>query len=275
MKRVQLEREQRDFHVTPVEVRDGAEGSLTFSGVASVVDTPYEVTDMFGSFTETMRAGAFKRTLNNSDDIRLLVNHEGVPIARTKSGTLQLSTDPNLRVTAKLDVANPTVQELRSAMKRGDIDQMSIGMRIPKGGDEWNKTGTERTIHEAKLSDVSVVTYPASMSTTASLRSQLKSIEPLLAELRAGRMLSAANVALLTSVLSELATADTALEPLRSMIDETDEALDSAQQALADVLGVANPDTDDAAEVSEDVNEAGRSAAAAKRLRLWDLRVTA
>lgn len=269
--RAHLDWEQRDFHVTPVECRDDSDGvGVTFTGVASVVDTPYEVHDIFGTFNETIRSGAFKRTLSNRDDVRLLINHEGVPIARTKSGTLELSADPHLRATAKLDAANPTVQEIRSAMARGDIDQMSIGMRVVD--QEWNKDYTERTIGEIKLFDVSAVTFPASETTTASLRSQkLRTIEPLFKALRAGRTLSAANIALLTNVLAELATADTALEPLRSVIDETDEALDAAQQALASVLGVANPDTDDAAAAAEDADESARQALYERQHRLREL----
>lgn len=53
-------------------------------------------------------------------------------------------------------------------MSRGDLDQMSIGFRVHK--QEWNSDYTERNIREVELFDVSVVTYPASPTTTASLR---------------------------------------------------------------------------------------------------------
>jgi hypothetical protein len=46
---------------------------------------------------------------------------------------------------------------------------MSIGFRVHK--QDWNNDYTERTIREVELFDVSVVTYPASPTTTASLRS--------------------------------------------------------------------------------------------------------
>jgi phage head maturation protease len=68
-----------------------------------------------------------------------------------------------------LDPANPTVQEIRSAMDRGDIDQMSIGFRVKD--QSWNEDYTERTIREVELFDVSIVTYPASPTTSAFLRS--------------------------------------------------------------------------------------------------------
>jgi HK97 family phage prohead protease len=160
-------RELRDFTVAGLEVR--AEGDdITFDGVASVVDTPYAVRDIFGEYVETMAKGAFAKTLKEKSDVRLLVNHAGVPLARTKSKTLTLTATPDLRAVATLDPANPAVQEIRSAMSRGDMDQMSIGFRVHR--QEWNGDYTERTIKEIELFDVSVVTYPASPTTTASLR---------------------------------------------------------------------------------------------------------
>lgn len=162
------ERETRSFTVADLELRDATDG-FTFEGVASVVNTGYHVRDQWGEYTETILPGAFNRTLKQKADVRLLVNHSGVPLARSKSGTLKLAADPNLRATATLDPSNPTVQEIRSAMNRGDLDQMSIGFRVRD--EEWSSDYTQRSIKEIELFDVSVVTYPASPTTTASLRS--------------------------------------------------------------------------------------------------------
>lgn len=162
------------------EFRAGDGGGVTFDGVASVVDTPYTVHDMFGEFSETMGKGAFNKTLKERDDVRLLVNHDGVPLARTRSGTLKLAATPDLRAVAELDPDNPTVQEIRSAMSRGDMDQMSIGFRVTR--QEWNGDYTERLIREVQLFDVSVVTFPASPTTNATLRS----VDELIASIERG-----------------------------------------------------------------------------------------
>lgn len=162
------ERETRAFPVADLVMRDSTNG-FTFEGVASVVNTGYHVRDQWGDYTETILPGAFNRTLKQKADVRLLVNHSGVPLARSKSGTLQLTADPNLRATATLDPSNPTVQEIRSAMNRGDLDQMSIGFRVRD--EEWSTDYTQRSIKEIELFDVSVVTYPASPTTSAQLRS--------------------------------------------------------------------------------------------------------
>lgn len=161
-------RELRAFTSTELNFRDTAGGGFTFDGIASVTNTPYQVRDQWGDYAETIAPGAFTKTLKEKADVRLLINHEGTPLARTKSGTLKLTAAPHLRAVAELDPANPKVQEIRSAMSRGDLDQMSIGFRVHK--QEWNSDYTERNIREVELFDVSVVTYPASPTTTASLR---------------------------------------------------------------------------------------------------------
>ena len=175
-------REVRHHGVMQLEVRAADSGAVTFDGVASVVDTPYVVRDMFGEFAETIAKGAFNRTLKQKADVRLLVNHDGVPLARTKSGTLALSAEPHLRAVAELDPLNPTVAEIRSAMSRGDLDQMSIGFRVRD--QKWSSDYAERMITEVELFDVSVVTYPASPTTAASLRS----VEDLIADIERGEM---------------------------------------------------------------------------------------
>lgn len=153
-----------------IEMRAGEGGGYTFDGVASVVGVPYSVRDMFGEFEETIRKGAYTKTLKEKSDVRFLVNHAGLPVARTKSNTLKLSATPDLRALAPdLDQANPTVQEIKSVVDRGDADQMSIGMRVHR--QEWNEDYTVREIIEAELFDVSLVTFPASPTTTASMRS--------------------------------------------------------------------------------------------------------
>lgn len=180
--RASLVRESRSYTVDALELRADPENEgLRFEGIASVVDTPYSVRDQFGEFEETIKLGAFNRTIKQKADVRLLVNHDGIPLARTKSKTLQLFADPHLRALApRLDPANPTVQEVRSATGRGDLDQMSIGFRVRN--QEWSPDYTERTILEVELFDVSIVTYPASPTTSASMRSLDEFVQSLRSE---------------------------------------------------------------------------------------------
>jgi HK97 family phage prohead protease len=148
-------------------------------GYASLFDVVYPVMGGpdVGGWNEQVSRSAFDRTLSLKPDVNFLINHSGVSLARTKSGTLRLTADPNLRAVTELDPKNPDVQRVRSAVGRGDLDQMSIGMRVKD--QEWNDDYTEREIREIELFDVSVVTFPASPTTTASLRS----VDDLLTEL--------------------------------------------------------------------------------------------
>lgn len=176
--RAHVTREIRDYTVSDIECRTATDGKISFDGIASVVDTEYSVRDSLGEYSETIATGAWNRTIKGKADVRLLVNHAGVPLARTKSKTLGLSTDPHLRAQAPdLDRANPTVQEIQSALDRHDVDQMSVGMRVVT--QKWNSDYTQRTITEAELFDVSIVTFPASTTTSATLRSVDELIQDL------------------------------------------------------------------------------------------------
>jgi len=115
--------ENRSFTFSAVEERnDNDTNTLLFTGYASVFNKPYGVRDHKGVYDETIQPGAFKKTLKEQDDVRFLVNHDGIPLARTSSGTLELEEDQyGLFVRAELDPTNPTVAEVASAMKRGDL----------------------------------------------------------------------------------------------------------------------------------------------------------
>jgi len=152
--------ERRTVSDAELETRSGDDGQIHLRGYAAVFDSE--------SRGEVVTSTAFTRTLTHDHDVRLLVNHDGVPLARTRSGTLSLSTDERgLIAEATLDAANPTVAELHSAMSRGDIDQMSFAFRAV---DEQVVDGI-RELREVELWDVSVVTYPWYEDTSAELYS--------------------------------------------------------------------------------------------------------
>lgn len=143
------------------------------TGYASTFNEPYAVRDWLGEYHETIMPGAFTKALQERQDVRLLINHEGLPIARTKSGTMTLTEDAHgLNVDVRsLDSDSPLVQSVRSAMMRGDVDQMSFAFSATR--QEWNDDYTERFVREVKLFDVSLVTYPANEGATAKLRGGL------------------------------------------------------------------------------------------------------
>lgn len=164
--------EHRGISAKEFEIRTDGD-TLTLEGYASVFDAPYDIyggADR-GGWSEVIDARAFDKTLSESPDLHLLINHEGMPLARTKSGTLKLSTDKTgLKVRADLDRSDPDVQRLEAKMKRGDMDEMSFAFRVK--AQQWDPDYTERRITEVSLhkGDVSVVNFGANPATSAQLR---------------------------------------------------------------------------------------------------------
>ena len=123
--------------------------------------------------------GAIKRALGEGQDVRLLLNHEDLPLARTKSGTLELTEDAHgLKFRAELDPSDPDVQRLLPKMRRQDLSQCSFAFATVS--DKWStRDGKDyRELIDTDLYDVSIVTYPAYLDTSVALRSKDKAIPP-------------------------------------------------------------------------------------------------
>ena len=157
--------DNRSIAYNTTELRASDDGR-TLVGYASVFDSPSEPLP----WIEYVRRGAFRKTIKDGADVRLLIDHEGIPLARTRSGTLMLREDDiGLRVEAHLDDTNPDAMRVISAMRRGDLSQMSFAFQTVK--DSWSADRSVRDLKEVRLFDVSVVTYPAYEETVAELRS--------------------------------------------------------------------------------------------------------
>jgi HK97 family phage prohead protease len=166
--------DERRVAYTTIDVRQMQETEgTTLYGYAAVFDSASEPMP----FIEYVKRGAFAKTLERGADVRLLIDHEGVPLARTTSGTLRLHEDERgLAVAADLDPNNPDAMRVMSALKRGDLSQMSFAFRTIK--DSWSDDMTVRELDEVDLFDVSVVTFPAYERTVAEIRSrQLQEVE--------------------------------------------------------------------------------------------------
>ena len=151
------------------EIREDESGGMTFEGYAALFDQPSEPLP----FIERIAPGAFLRSLKTRNEIKLLWNHDtGEVLGSKRAGTLRLvEDDRGLRVSADLPNTS-TGRDAAELLKRGDVDSMSFGFSVPKGGDEWNQSGSERTLREVKLHEVSIVAFPAYTATagTTSVR---------------------------------------------------------------------------------------------------------
>lgn len=251
-------REFRRFAASGLEVRAASgSDSITITGMPIMYDAPYQVCDMFGEFTETMHAGVATNVLATQPDVRFLFNHDGMPLARTLSGTLSLAdTATGLSMTATLDARQQLACDLAVAIERGDVTQMSCGFVVAM--DTWNADYTERDIWRLEqLFDVSAVTYPASPTTSIELalrsmmaapvesRARLRHVWIAAREAREGKVLSAENAGLLQQALDALHEADDVDIPsIVKSLQTIDSALDKGQEAVSSVIGKANPDGD-------------------------------
>lgn len=155
-----------------LELRENEDGTTSWVGYALTWDTWYDVAGgpPFG-WSETITRGALSKSLAENADVRFLANHEGLPMARTRSQTLTLAPD-DLGLLIEVpnpDMRNPKVQELDSCLRRKDVDQMSWAFIATR--QQWNSDYTERSITEARIFDVSAVTYPANEATIIGARS--------------------------------------------------------------------------------------------------------
>lgn len=126
-----------------------------------------------GGFVEQIAPGAFSRALASSPDVRALFNHDpNFVIGRTTAGTLTLREDSKGLWMEAQPPDTQWARDMATSIARGDINQMSFGFSVPKGGDMWGRQddGTPlRTLVTVDLFDVSPVTYPAYDSTSVSV----------------------------------------------------------------------------------------------------------
>jgi len=150
------------------EVRKSSDGHEFFvRGYASLFASEYPVGGgpELGGWNERVDRGAFDKTLASSPDVHFLINHAGKSLARTKSGTLQLSTDKTgLLSEARIDRRTQDGRDLEISLERGDLDEMSFAFRTIRH--DWPSDG-ERVLLEVNIDkgDVSVVNNGANDAT--------------------------------------------------------------------------------------------------------------
>lgn len=167
------------------ELRATPEG-LTFEGYAAVYDVPSRRM-AFPSvrngipFREVVKPGAFTKTLAEKANVTLRYQHNlnGLPLASTRAGTMELSDSPRgLRVRASLP-DNEWGRPVRDAIARGDISGMSF--RFKAARQDWTRDedgGQLRNLIALDLDrEISVTEFPAFPDTIATVRALAEDAE--------------------------------------------------------------------------------------------------
>lgn len=149
-------------YTADLEVRSGSDGR-TVHGIAVPFDTPTVVDDGWGSYEETFRMGAFRKTIreqrqpDGSSKVKFLANHDR--IGRLPLGRAQLLREDTAGLYGEFRVSKtPDGDAALELVRDGVLDAFSVGF-VPVKDREPEPGKIERL--EVKLPEVSAVAFPA------------------------------------------------------------------------------------------------------------------
>lgn len=152
----------------------GADGR-TLEGYAAVFNSPTKIRDLGGDFEETIRPGAFKRSLATRTPILQWDHGKDPRVGTVPIGSIEnLSEDSQgLHVRARL-FDNEAVKPVQQAIAAKAVKGMSFRFGVPDGGDTWTRRSGAvdlREIGDADVHELGPVAFPAYDNTTVSVRS--------------------------------------------------------------------------------------------------------
>jgi uncharacterized protein len=166
--------ELKHLSLVKTEIKAASDGSLKFSGYASV----FGGVDTYG---DTIMSGAYKKTLADRErPVALRWNHYGPVIGKY---TTISEDDKGLYVEGELTKGHSVAEDVAALLKHGAISGLSIGYYVK----DFEQRGAIRLLKEIDLIEVSIVEDPADNSArVTSLKSalaecsELKDIENIL-----------------------------------------------------------------------------------------------
>ncbi|ASU83575.1 HK97 family phage prohead protease [Nocardiopsis gilva YIM 90087] len=181
-----LERRRLPLSDASAEIRvdggDDGHGERRFHGYATKFNARTAIGNpLTWGFYEEFAAGVYTKTLSEGDQ-RFLIDHDSYyVVSRVSADTLNLAQDRvGLAVDSALDMRLSYVSDLAVNLENRNVTGMSVGFYPVKvdwveedieTSDGQSATVEVRIIREAKLIEVSAVTFPAYEDTEADVRS--------------------------------------------------------------------------------------------------------
>lgn len=163
------------LEVLPSTTRATTASGAGFIGHAVVFN---EKSVDLGGFVEIIAPSAISRTLQERIDLRALWNHNtDFPLGRLSAGTLGVAKDS--RGLAVKIIPTIGFDREMDAVDSGNVTGMSFGFRTLD--DEWTMDGPMplREVTDMRVSEVSIVTFPAYPQTDVHLDRSLTSVRAL------------------------------------------------------------------------------------------------
>lgn len=227
----------RELEVRAAQDEQGeGTNSAIFSGYAILWDEETLIYDWIGSFTEVFTRGAFKKTIAErgplgNGQVKFMRQHGFDSFTIGARYLVLEEDDKGLRF--EVETIDTTVgRDLAAEVRAGVIDTVSIGFDAIR--EEWDNEEEKRTVLEARLFEISAVNWPAyegaKIDSVRAFERLPAYIDTLLEEIRAGKVLSTANMNKLEEARDLLTTvidsAKPESEPDKDPPDSEEKALD-------------------------------------------------
>lgn len=164
------------------EFEERAGDGRTLEGYAAIFNSPTKIRDLSGDFEETIRPGAFTRSLKARTPILQWDHGKDPRVGTVPIGSIErLAEDSQgLHVRARL-FDNEAVKPVQQAIAAQAIKGMSFRFGVPEGGDTWTRRSGDvdlREIGDADIHELGPVAFPAYDTTSVSVRGMLAQLGP-------------------------------------------------------------------------------------------------
>lgn len=193
------------------------------------------------SYGDVVMPGAFAKDIarweKSGNPIPLLFGHNMSDPDYNIGHVVSAEEDAvGLKITGELDLSNPKGLQVYKLLKGRRINQMSFAYDVLEGGPATHDGDDVWELRELKVYEVSVVTIGANQETEILAVKQLPTVaQRAMADLKAGRVLSAKNESALREAHGAIGSVLAALDGTSD--EEKASGPDSSRQAPADPAG--------------------------------------